>query len=153
MPAPLPRRRTVEHLRKEAKRWLADLRDNLPEAKRRLAEARDPVPDSPTLRDVQLALARQNGFDGWTALRQALDPDPAVAADVINSYEERAQALLEAYPCITIDRTHLAPTLSKPAHAWISRAGMDAEIARALGELPECRRRRRGVAACISRAA
>lgn len=89
------RRRSFESLRKEAKRWLASL-DN-PDFRERLRKALGKIPDSPTLRDVQLALARENGFLGWTDLKRGLDPDPQRVADAIALYETKAHALLDAY--------------------------------------------------------
>ena len=67
-------RTSLEQLKRDAKRWLRALRENDPEARRRLttALAPAPAPDEPTLRDVQLALARELGFAGWTALRAHL---------------------------------------------------------------------------------
>jgi hypothetical protein len=42
-------------------------------AHQRLRAALPATPANPGLRDVQLALAREYGSPGWTALRQALD--------------------------------------------------------------------------------
>jgi uncharacterized protein len=50
------------------------------------------APADPGLRDVQLALAREYGFPGWTALRRALD-DLALAR---RSYDERVEMVLRA---------------------------------------------------------
>jgi ankyrin repeat protein len=63
----------LETLKKEAKRWLKALEAGDVEAKRRLVAATPGAPAEPALRDVQLALAREYGFDGWSALRDALD--------------------------------------------------------------------------------
>ena len=90
-----PRSRGLESLKKEAKRWLASL--DTPEARERLRRALGAVPASPTLRDIQLALARENGFLGWTDLKRAVEPDPATVADALLLYETKAQALLDAY--------------------------------------------------------
>ena len=64
---------SIENLRREAKRWLKALRLGDGHARRRILAV---LPDASTdlgLRDVQLALAREYGFAGWTALRRALD--------------------------------------------------------------------------------
>jgi hypothetical protein len=90
-----PRRQSLESLKKEAKRWLVSLGQH--DTRERLRRALGSLPESPTLRDVQLALARENGFLGWTDLKRALDPDPAVAAGAVALYETKAQALLDAY--------------------------------------------------------
>ena len=92
-----PRRRNLESLKKEAKRWLAALADNAGDARVRLARALPGAPAIPTLRDVQLALAREHGFPGWTALKRALTPDPSASARTLVAYEAMADALLEAY--------------------------------------------------------
>jgi hypothetical protein len=65
---------SLENLRKVAKRWLRALRDGDARAQGRLlAITPAAAPTDPGLHDVQLALAREFGFQGWTALRQALD--------------------------------------------------------------------------------
>lgn len=64
---------TLDNLKKEAKRWLKALRDGDAKARERLAAATPAAPASPGLRDVQLALAREYGLSGWTALKDALD--------------------------------------------------------------------------------
>ena len=63
---------TLETLKKEAKRWLKAIRAGDARARQRLAAAGAPS-ESPGLRDVQFALAREYGLPGWGALRQALD--------------------------------------------------------------------------------
>ena len=63
---------SLDALRREAKRWLKALRDGDPNARARLAKAHAGAPPTPTLRDVQHALAREHGFPGWTELRQEL---------------------------------------------------------------------------------
>ena len=73
MPRRLSPRTTLDHLKKEAKRWLKALRENVAEARARLERALPGAPDAPTLRDVQHALAREHGLPGWTALKDQLD--------------------------------------------------------------------------------
>jgi hypothetical protein len=90
-------RRNLERLKKEAKHWLAELRRNAGDARARLERALPSVPASPTLRDVQLALAREQGFPGWTALKRALTPDSSASRKTLDQYEDMAAALLEAY--------------------------------------------------------
>ncbi len=72
MPRPLGPGTSVEHLHKEAKRWLKGLRANDPGARERLAEAWPTAPPAPVLRDVQYALAREHGFTSWTALKDGV---------------------------------------------------------------------------------
>jgi ankyrin repeat protein len=60
---------TLENLKREAKRWLKALRDNVADARSRLDRAFPSAPDVPTLRDVQHALALEHGLPGWSALK------------------------------------------------------------------------------------
>jgi hypothetical protein len=91
----------LESLKKEARRWLNALRDADPAARARLARVFPDAPAAPTLRDVQLALAREHGFAGWPLLKQAIERRLKDAADAgANAralYEAKAEALLEAY--------------------------------------------------------
>ena len=96
MPHPFARR-TLASLKKDARRWLTALAAGEPEARARLRRILPDAPDAPTLRDVQLALAREQGFDGWTALKRALEPDPARSAATLAQYDDMAEALLDAY--------------------------------------------------------
>lgn len=68
----LPPGRTLDSLKKEAKRWLKALRDNVDDARARLERALSDTPEIPTLRLVQHALARELGFSGWSALKAHL---------------------------------------------------------------------------------
>jgi hypothetical protein len=93
----LPRRRSLESLKKEAKRWFDALRRSLPEARTRFERALSDAPAKPTLRDVQHALAREHGFSGWTELKRALNADANETAKALSQFETMAEALLEAY--------------------------------------------------------
>ena len=73
MARPLSPGTSVDHLRKEAKRWLKALRARDPEARDRLTRAWPEAPASPGLRDVQYALAREHGLPGWADLKDAAD--------------------------------------------------------------------------------
>src|SRR5262245_36092062 len=66
----------LESLKKEAKRWLKALRTNDSAALARFARTHPHPPAAPTLRDVQLALARERGFAGWTELKEAAENAP-----------------------------------------------------------------------------
>jgi len=92
-----PHRRNLDSLKKEAKRWLAAFRENSGDARARLARALPDASGNPTLRNIQLALAREQGFPGWAALKRALTPDPAASTKTLELYEAMADALLEAY--------------------------------------------------------
>jgi uncharacterized protein len=73
VPRSLTSETSVDHLRKEAKIWLKALRAAHAAARTRLAAAWPEAPDSPGLRDIQYALAREYGFSGWVELKQAAD--------------------------------------------------------------------------------
>jgi ankyrin repeat protein len=60
---------TLDNLRKAAKRWLKALRDGDSTALDRLHRAYPGAPASPTLRDVQHALAREHGVANWKELK------------------------------------------------------------------------------------
>ena len=132
MPHPFARR-TFETLKRDAKRWLAQIAAGDPEARARFARAVPDGPASPTLRDVQLALAREQGFDGWTALKRALEPDPARSAATLAQYEDMAEALLDAY------RTGTPAAMERHyRHTWHRRAwsGMRTYVQLDLGKRP-----------------
>jgi hypothetical protein len=91
-----PRGRSLDSLKKEAKRWLAALRANAVDARARLERALPELYATPTLRDLQHALAREHGFPGWAALKQALASDRDAGARALSEYETMAEALLDA---------------------------------------------------------
>jgi len=62
----------LESLRKEAKRWLKSLRAGDERARERLNAALEAAPARPGLRDIQHALAREYGMEGWLQLKAAL---------------------------------------------------------------------------------
>lgn len=62
----------LESLKKEAKRWLKALRDGDAAARERLLRATPRASTSPTLREVQHALALEHGVAGWAALKERL---------------------------------------------------------------------------------
>jgi ankyrin repeat protein len=86
LPRPLTPGTSVDHLRKEAKRWLKALRAHDPDARERLARAWPEAPPAPGLRDVQYALALEYGLPGWSALTAAV-------ADLERAASPREQAL------------------------------------------------------------
>jgi ankyrin repeat protein len=83
---------SLDNLRKAARRWLRQLRAGDASARERLRRALPAAPVQATLRDVQHALAREHGLDGWTALKKkAL----ARQADDVSSLDAALSALLE----------------------------------------------------------
>jgi len=79
-------RTSLENLKKEAKRWLKELRADNFDARARLERTLTKLPANIALRDVQRALAREYGFAGWNELKQALEgqtPAKTETADTI----------------------------------------------------------------------
>ena len=76
MSGPYSPQYTLERLKKEAKRWLHALRAGDTEARARLERATPNAATTPALRHVQLAVARELGYPGWAALKQALAAEP-----------------------------------------------------------------------------
>jgi hypothetical protein len=93
----IARRRSLESLKKEAKRWTDALRRNAPDARARLERAVADAPANPTLRDVQHALALEHGFSGWMELKRRLTADIEATTRSLRQFEDMAGALLEAY--------------------------------------------------------
>lgn len=62
----------LDALRKQAKSWLRSLRAGDPRTRERLQQAWPGAPREPGLRDIQHALAREYGYTGWVALKDAL---------------------------------------------------------------------------------
>jgi len=75
---------TLETLRKEAKRWLRAVRDNVAEARARLTRAHPGAPAEPALRDIQHALAREHGLPGWTELKKLLGGNRPVGEPAVD---------------------------------------------------------------------
>lgn len=97
MSRPFTSRSSLENLKKEAKRWLKALRADDPEARARFLRANPQAPETPCLRDVQHALAREHGLDGWSALLSLFHSSSPAAQPTLQQYREMAEALLDAY--------------------------------------------------------
>ena len=87
---------SLDAIKREAKRWLKALRDNVAEARTRFERALREAPENPTLRDVQHALARELGFSGWTALKNHHAAREGESPSLAR-YERMATNLLDAY--------------------------------------------------------
>jgi hypothetical protein len=85
MPRQITPATSLDTLRKEAKRWLKAIRANDADARARLARAVPNAPETPTLREVQHALAREHGHDGWIALKAALATTQVTGAVIPNA--------------------------------------------------------------------
>lgn len=97
-------RSSLATLKREAKRWLAALRDDDPDARDRLRTTWPHAPAAPTLRDVQHALAREYGHPDWKALSVAV------------------QAIADAERAASLDRAdQLALVLQ---HGWNGHAAI-----------------------------
>ena len=68
MPRQITPATSLDTLRKEAKRWLKELREQNRDARRRFERAYPAAPAIPVLRDVQHALALEHGHESWIAL-------------------------------------------------------------------------------------
>lgn len=130
----LPPRHTLESLKKEAKRWLTALEAHDPAAEARFRAILGPAALAPSLRNVQLALAREHGYAGWTALKVARTPDPAAAARSLKHYEDAADALLEAYQRGTPDALERHYSYTWHRREW---SGMRRYVQLDLGRRPE----------------
>lgn len=102
-----------ESLRKEAKQWLKAIRAGHAAAIARLRQWHPTASDTPTLRDVQHALARERGFASWQSLTtdSAQPTSPATEAAVTALLEAavqrdvgRLRAVLDAHPAIVNER-------------------------------------------------
>jgi hypothetical protein len=102
MPRQITPATSLDTLRKEAKRWLKAIRADDADARARLARAVPDAPAAPTLRDVQHALAREHGHDGWMALKAALAATQQTAvvipkAQTAEEYDRLAHDLVLAF--------------------------------------------------------
>src|SRR5437899_3669814 len=92
MPRNLTPQSSLENQKREAKRWLKALREDVALSKERLERAFPGAPKIPHLRDIQHALARELGAPGWAALKQML----ARQAEPGETHEDRVNHFLEA---------------------------------------------------------
>jgi hypothetical protein len=96
----LPRRPSLEQLRKQAKELRRDFRDGDSAAagrfRARIARLADPDrTDDPTLADAQFVLAREYGFESWARLLHEVEAMRPEAR--LEQYEKLADDLLKAY--------------------------------------------------------
>ncbi|HET9150784.1 MAG TPA: hypothetical protein VFN83_03640 [Gemmatimonadales bacterium] len=127
------RRRTLDSLKKEAKQWHAAVQAGETGATMRLRRVLAAAPANPALRDVQLALAREQGFPGWSDLKHALAPDPGASARSLARYQAMADALLEAYRTGTPEAMERHYRLTWHRRPW---RGMRAYVQLDLGKRP-----------------
>jgi hypothetical protein len=103
MPREISSATSLDTLRKDAKRWLRQLREGDPLARERFALAYPDAQPEPGLRDVQHALAREYGHESWIALKRAagergrdqsnrlltMDVYEALADDFVRAFDHR----------------------------------------------------------------
>ncbi|HEY6825522.1 MAG TPA: hypothetical protein VI259_01620 [Gemmatimonadaceae bacterium] len=84
---------TLERLRKQAKQRLKAFQNGDADAVRWYRRTLPNAPAEPTLRDMQLAVARSLDFPGWSALKRALEtptPEPQSKAGVVSRFLDNA---------------------------------------------------------------
>lgn len=134
---------TLENLKREAKRWLRDLRANVGDARARLERVNPNPPATPTLRDVQHALALEHGLSGWTELKSRVTSGP-------RAKETRSENLVARFLEFACPDHHIrggtAHVIARNAamrilkhHPEIRRAGLHTAII--CGDLDEVERR------------
>ena len=86
---------TLDNLKKEAKRWLKELRANDSKARSRLQQVDAKVPAEPGLRAVQHAIALEFGYSGWASLKKAVETIrfETLATDMVAAYGGDASAM------------------------------------------------------------
>ncbi len=130
-------RRSLDSLKKEAKRWRDELEAGDAAARARLEKAVPDAPASPALRHGQHALAREHGFSGWADLKAALEQSRTagleMGATALAQYDTMAEALLDAY------RTGTPEAMERHyRYTWHRRAwhGMRTYVQLDLGKRP-----------------
>ena len=128
---------SLESLRKEAKAWLKALRAGDPAAQERLRAILPDSPADPSLRHVQLALAREFGLAGWAALKDVLD-DLALA---LRSHAELADLLLQSAKPWDSDKPGAARIFKRVSARMPGLARHSIHAAALCGDLDEVKRR------------
>lgn len=82
---------SIDNWKDAARRWLRALRAGDPQAQARLRVAHPHAPAEPSLRDVQHALAREQGHANWIALRGSLQPAALDSGDPMQPVELRRE--------------------------------------------------------------
>ena len=136
----LTSRSSLETLKREAKRWLQQLRDGDPDAIARFHRWHPTPPSAPALRDVQLALARELDFPGWSDLRQDLERRAVETADDPARIVERllraadqgdadtVRAVLQEHPGIVNERAELSGHSGKRTALHFAINSMNEEV-------------------------
>jgi hypothetical protein len=88
---------TIDHLKKEAKRWYKALQANDARALEHFHQTYPNAPGEPVLRDVQHALALAYGCKSWKELKQAVEQRPPSRPPTAEEYERLAQDFVDAH--------------------------------------------------------
>ena len=99
-PSPLPARPSLEQLRKQAKDLLKQVRAGDDAAAARM-RAVIPTAADPALGDAQFVLAREYGFDNWSAL---VDHVEAVNPQGLQRFETLARDVADAYTSADLEK-------------------------------------------------
>ena len=136
MPRTLTPKTRLDTLRKDAKRWLKDLRAGDKAAIARFRESGADSSAKPTLRDVQHALALDYGCESWIALKAAL----ADLALDRQSYAERIDQVLrhgwDGNPVLARRMLKRYPAIARDSLFTAAACGDVAEIERRLARDP-----------------
>ena len=102
MPREITSATSLDNLRKEAKRWLRELRAGEPSARTRLDGIWPDAPARPVLRDIQHALALEHVHESWIGLRSALTrPAPVLASPPplgsMEAHQRAAEDMVKAF--------------------------------------------------------
>lgn len=136
----LTSRSSLESLRREAKRWLRQLRDGDADALDRFRRWHPHPTAEPTLRDVQLALARELEFPGWSDLKGEIDRrTSASSADRERAIEALLRAadrgdpdtvreIVDAHPDIVNERAELSGHHGKRTALHFAMNSMNEEV-------------------------
>ena len=113
----LPGRPSLEQLRKQAKDLLKAVGQGDPEATARVDTRLHsrPAGEPPTLGDVQFALAREYGFESWTALARHVD---AINPPGLSRFESMAAAVADAYMAGDVDAIREINWVYGTSFAW-----------------------------------
>ena len=125
----LPAKPSLEHLRKQAKALLKSYRLNEPDAGQRV-RALFPGPKKISLTQTQLVVAREHGFESWSALKRHLDS----LEDPVQGFLDRAHSdnFIEAAAMWAERRTDLrrSPACAASAGDWAALQKADPELLR-----------------------
>jgi hypothetical protein len=140
----------LDNLKKEAKRWLKDLRAGDPQALERLNRAYPDAPTKLSLRHVQHAMAREHGLTGWATLKTQLDSQdlPKQSNDQMTQQQKAelvdlfleyscADPILNNGPAAHARRARAAQRIVT-RHPWIARANIHTAVV--CGDLEEVER-------------